>query len=750
MWVRGRRRGAGVGGGVWAGRLAVVPVVVLGVAMLRGGGPALDVAKFVGFVGFGVTLPGIVLWRLIGNYRRNLVEDFAAGFAVGCAVQLLVYLAFAEAGLQRWSWVWGPIVLLVGAFSPVVRRKVWRRVEDPLTPLAAWLLSASCLLVVFVIYAKGPRYYAPGFAKAQAHYPDMAFHQALAASAKSDVPIVPLWVSGEPMKYQTFFHQITAATSWATGINLTNLVYSLMWLPLALAGCALVFVLTQRFLTGPEALGRTGTTWAGPLAVVLAGIGGTLQPLPEAGLGGMSMASSAYASPTQNFGVMLSLLLAVVAIDLLRDPSPKSRWILLVLIAVAASGAKATVVPLAVCGFGLVLLFRLFTRSPFRAPLVATAAMLVVFAGSVLIIFGGESSGLQVKFGSLFTQLQPYATLRHGTGLDRSAELLSAATSLTAWGLAIVGVLFLRRFWRDPATPYLVGAAIGAIFATLLTSQPGISQIYFYRTALPFLAVLSCVGLVQLVHRLGDRRAALLVPVGAALGVGACAIARLRSNDLPGVKGPMLWMLGALLVAALLIAAGWKLSGRPGSRTTAFLVAFVATCTIGATTLPLEGLVSKQASVLAFGKIGLGGPSKAERDAARWIYANSDTDDVVATNVHCLFQHGNLCDSRHFWIAALSERQMLVEGWAYTNKANSLSITTGVNPSVLPFWNKDLLAANNTAFTAPTQAAIDKLRQYGVRWLYVDRRAGVRVSPMLSHYAQLRHTTAGAQIYELR
>jgi hypothetical protein len=730
----------------------VVPVVVLGVAMLRGGGPALDVAKFVGFVAFGVTLPGVVLWRSIGNYRRNLVEDFAAGFAVGCAVQLLVYLAFAEAGLQRWSWVWGPIVLLIGAFSPAVRRKVWRRVEAPLTPLAAWLLSASCLLVVFVIYAKGPRYYAPGFASAQAHYPDMAFHQALAASAKSDVPIVPLWVSGEPMKYQTFFHQLTAATSWATGINLTNLVYSLMWLPLALAGCALVFVVTQRFLTGPEAPGRTGTTWAGPLAVVLAGIGGTLQPLPEAGLGGMSMAASAYASPTQNFGVMLSLLLAVLAIDLLRNQPPKSRWILLILVAVAASGAKATVVPLAVCGFGLVMLVRLFTRRPARTALVAAAVMLVIFVGSVLVIFGGESSGLQVKFGSVFTQLQPYAILRHGTGtgIDRSAQLLSAATSLTAWGLAIVGVLFLRRLWRDPATPYLIGAAIGAIFATLLTAQPGISQIYFYRTALPLLAVLSCVGLTQLVHRLGDRRGALLVPIGAALGLGACALARLLSSDLDGVRGPMLWMLGALLLVSLLIAVGWKASRREGSPVTAFLVALVVTCTVGATTLPLEALVSKHASVLAYGKIGLGGPTKAEMDAARWINANSESTDVVATNAHCLFQHGNLCDSRHFWIAALSERQMLVEGWAYTNKANSLSITTGINPSILPFWNKDLLAANNTAFTTPSPAAIDRLRQYGVRWLYVDKRAGVRVSPKLKDYVQLRHTTPDAAIYEVR
>jgi len=72
-----------------------------------------------------------VLWRLIGAYRRNLVEDSAAGFAVGTAVQLIVYLASASVGLQRWSWVWAPVVLLGAVLDHDVRARVWRRVEAP-------------------------------------------------------------------------------------------------------------------------------------------------------------------------------------------------------------------------------------------------------------------------------------------------------------------------------------------------------------------------------------------------------------------------------------------------------------------------------------------------------------------------------------------------------------------------------------------------------------------------------------------
>jgi hypothetical protein len=751
MQSRGRRRGPKeAAAGSRAGRAAAVPVALLSGLMLAGHAPVLDAAKFAGFVVLGVALPGLVLWRLIGAYRRNLVEDCAAGFAIGTSVQLIVYLASASVGLQRWSWVWAPVILLIGVVDRDVRDRVWRRVEAPLTPLTAWLLAVSCAVVLFVMYRKGPDRYAPAYADPLVNYPDMAFHQALAASAKTDVPIVPLWVAGEPMKYHTFFHQITASISWATGIDLTNLIYALAWLPLALACCALVFVVTQRFLTAPGVATRTGTTWAGPLAVVLAGIGGTLQPLHDIALGGISMASSAYLSPTQNLGMMLALLLAVLAIDLLRNQLPRSRWILLILVAMASSGAKATVLPLAICGFGLVVVVRIVgRRQTIRTAFIAGTALLAIFVGSVIVIFGGESSALQIKFAALFVQLQPYASLRHGTGIDRDAQLLSAAATLLAWGLAVLGVLFLRRFWRDPATIFLAGFAIGGFAAAVLTSQPGISQVYFYRTAFPFLAVLSCLSLARLVHRLGDRRGALLVPIAAALGLGACALARIGSADLAGVKGPMLWMVGALVLAALVVAIGWKVGRRSDSLISAFLVGLVAACTVGATTLPLAGLFDQHANLLVYGETGYGGPTKSEADAARWLRKNSQSSDLIATDAHCLFQHGELCDSRHFWIAALSERQLLVEGWAYTNRVNRMSVTTGTNPSILPYWNRELLAENNAAFTAPSAAVIERLRRYGVRWLYADKQYGP-VSPDLNQYVRLRHATLDATIYEIR
>jgi hypothetical protein len=730
---------------------AALPLLALAFAMLARYASLSEVARFTGFCVLGIGLPGFVLWRLLGRYGRNLVEDCAAGFAVGSSAQVIVYLASAAVGWQRWSWVWAPVVLIVAIANRGARSRVWRRVAEPLPPLTAWLLSAACALVLIVVYRKGPGRFVPAYTDPLVNYPDLAFQQALAASAKYDEPIATLWLAGEPMKYHTFFHQATAATSWATGIDLTALIHSLAWLPLMLAGSALVFVLTQRFINpSPDGTPRAGATWAGPLAVLIAGLGGALQPLPDQGLAGISTAVAAYLSPTQNLGVMIALASCVVVVDILRGRQTRGRWALLIGLALVASGAKSTILPLAACGFGLVFLFLVATRRKTGTALAGGSLMVLIFSGALIMIFGGESWGTEIKPGATFTQLSPYSALRHGPGVDRAAQLLTAAATLLSWALAASGVLFLRRrLWRDPGVIFLVGFSIAGFVGTMMATQSGASQLYFLRTAFPAIAVLSCLGLVSLVERLGDRRGVVLVGAASVLGLVACGLARVGSTNLAGVKGPWLWTAAALAGAAVLLAVGWKLARRSGKVVTAFLVALVTAGMVGAITVPLQALVSDHASALVFAKPMRGGATRAEADAARWLKENSKPGELVATNAHCIIKRGTICDSRHFWIAALSERPILVEGWSYSNRANKISIATGVNPSLLPYWDREQLAANDAVFNNPDPAAVDRLRRYGVRWLYADNRAG-QVSPSLKQYAQLRHATTDASVYEFR
>ncbi|MEU4288927.1 hypothetical protein AB0E63_11960 [Kribbella sp. NPDC026596] len=721
--------------------MAGLAVVILAIVLLALHSTFFELARFVLFTGLAIALPGFALWRLIGSYGRNLVEDLAAGLAVGTAAQIVVYLASASIGLQAWSWVWAPVVLLITFVDSDVRARVWRRVDQPLRPLQAWLLAAATAVVVLVVYRRGPGQFLPAYTDPLRSYPDLAFQQALAASAKYDVPISTLWLGGVPMKYHTFFHQATAATAWGTRIDLTDLIHSLSWLPLFLAGCGLVFALTTRFARTSE----SGATWAGPLAVLVAGLGGAVQPLPDQGLGGISTAVAAYLSPTQNLGVLIALALCIVAVDLLRASAPRSRWVLLILLALVAAGAKSTILPLLGVGFAFAFLQLTVARKPTRPATIGGALSFVVFVGGLITIFGGSTWGTEIKPFQTFIQLEPYPIV-----IDNPhAQLLSAATTLLSWGLAASGLFFIGRKWRDPGTVFLLGFAVAGLLGAMLTTQSGVSQLYFLRTAFPAVAVLASDGLANLAGRLADRRAVVLVGAAGLLALVGLAVARSESADLKGIKGPWLWTAAALVAVAVVVALAWKAFRRPGNVFVALLVGAVAASMIGAMLLPLQAFVSDKASNLVFAHPFRGGATAAEAGAAQWLRRNSTPGDLVATNAHCIIQRDGICDSRHFWLAALSERPVLIEGWSYSNQANRIAVTTGGNPSLIPYWNREELAANDAAFKAPTPTSIERLRKAGVRWLYADHRAG-EVSPALRNYVRLRHATLDATVYELR
>jgi hypothetical protein len=109
-------------------------------------------------------------------------------------------------------------------------------------------------------------------------------------------------------------------------------------------------------------------------------------------------------------------------------------------------------------------------------------------------------------------------------------------------------------------------------------------------------------------------------------------------------------------------------------------------------------------------------------DAARWLRDNSDADDLVATNRHCVAVAADPCDSRRFVVAGATERQVLVEGWAYTPTWDR-SPTVDGHPAYKPFWDPELLATNDRAFSAPSPERFDGLRALGVDWLFVDKTA---------------------------
>ncbi len=133
-------------------------------------------------------------------------------------------------------------------------------------------------------------------------------------------------------------------------------------------------------------------------------------------------------------------------------------------------------------------------------------------------------------------------------------------------------------------------------------------------------------------------------------------------------------------------------------------------------------------------------------EAGRWLREHSRPSDLVATSSHCHRMTLDGCDARHFWVAAYTERRVLVEGWSYTTRTTTVQDSAG---EAVPFWDSRRLVDNDAAFAHPSGAAVGRLRdRYGVRWLFVDQHNDPAAS-QLEGFAQLRFRSGDCAVYEL-
>jgi hypothetical protein len=131
-------------------------------------------------------------------------------------------------------------------------------------------------------------------------------------------------------------------------------------------------------------------------------------------------------------------------------------------------------------------------------------------------------------------------------------------------------------------------------------------------------------------------------------------------------------------------------------------------------------------------------------EAARYVRDHSSVSDRLATNSHCMpvYADTKTCDARNFWLSAYAERRVLVEGWAYTPTGQSRK-----NANTGPFWDRQLLAANDKAFHNPTQADLDYLwTRYGVRWLVFDTMVSRPSAELKSLW---RYRSGTVEVYQL-
>jgi hypothetical protein len=744
------------------GWLPALVTAGLGVALLRYYDvPVSDLLAFATYEMLAVTVPGTLWWRASRRRAGLFVEDVAAGTALGCAIELPMYLLARMGGMPRLVVVWPAVTIVAFLLVPALRR-YWRGAgRDGRLPLPlCWSIAG---VVGLLLVRTGTGFFAThglDWPANSAPYVDIPYHIALTAELKHHFPVVTPLVTGEPLAYHWFGYAHLAAASWVSGVEPQMLVLRLAVIPAFVGLAVLIATMAHRL---------TGRWWPAALALLLVYLtepanvyGWTGAPVPSG-----SVLSTLWVSPAQTFGHLLFAAAMVLILDAYQRREPVTTWVVLAVLLAAVSGTRATVLPLLLAGVLTTIAVHALVRRRLHRPSVIVALMTIpVLAFAQVVVFGGGTWGTGVKPLDIAVRLP----------IGRALSLTPGHTSLRALGVAgvvialawlltcggILGLAADREARWDPRYWLLLGIGAGGLGAMLLLTHPGASQLFFLQVARPYLALAGASGIAVAVSRLSISGRSALAVLGVS-GLAGMAIAwmmrRTGSSEVPTRRGlgaaGLVWTLTwpYLAIAAILLATAALLATiRRRTPATSGLALAVPLALMVGTTLPGELSTAWQTTNYAAGRGWKNIIADTDQmqlppgavEASRWLRDHSDPDDLTATNMHCLPGRPP-CDPRHFWVAALTERRVLVEGWAYTKTG----LAAESKPGNAPFWNPPLLEANDAVFEAPTRANVDSLRsQYGVRWLIADRYFG-QASPDLDRFTGRRFSSGSVTIYEL-
>ncbi|MEU9884078.1 hypothetical protein [Sphaerisporangium sp. NPDC051011] len=706
-----------------------VPGVVAGgfplAVLAHYGVSARDLAFFCVYLAVCVAVPGTLLVRAAYRGRRTLPEDLALGLATGYAAEVFAYVPARALGAPLLVLAWP--VAVYAAFLLVPRlRRFWRACpRRDAAPWQRWFAAGTVVYLTawsaFICF----RVTAPTWPEAGWSHVDLPFHLSLVGELKHHMPPQLPIVAGEPLNYHWFAYAHMAASSWITGVEPLTLVTRLSVLPMLVAFAVIVGMTGRRVI---------GSATGGAMAVA-----GTLlvaAPSLYVNANGLMRWTGVlhvpWNSPTQTFGALLFAPVMLLLADLLARPGGgRARWALLAVLLVSVAGAKAPYLPLLASALAVVTAAEgVRSRRLPRTALTALGMTAGALAFAQVVLFAGARGGMTIDPLSVVR-----ATWAELAGRQATAGLVAgfALVYVMCWGVTWCGALGLLArplLLLRPAVTLMLGlSAAGAALMLLLGSAGDLNQGYFLQSCYPYLAVLAAYGLVTAVRQ--GRPGIRAIVVAAVAGTAVAGVVRVACGVQvplpPGERSVGLFLPFAVLLiligAASLVAA--SLTEPRRAATWALLVVAVSAAGVPA---------AWQARVLTHLSHGADSnlnaadhptPEQIPRGAlraARWLRAHSGPGDLVATNAHCRWGYERPCDSRHFWVSALTERRVLVEGWAYT-AANLDRGRRDLPFTERPFWDAARLRAGDAVFEAPSARAVAALRErYGVRWLVADER----------------------------
>lgn len=742
-------------GGSWSGLLPGVLVVAVALVLaVRVAGVGLgDALLFTGYVLAFLTFPGTVVWRAVARPGPSLGNDLVLGTILGLVLEVPLYLVLLLFDLTQLIYAY-PVAVLVGVAVVVGRRRRIAPVVIGKANTWSWA-GAAVACVQLLLVAKRVWTHRPVDAL-RSPYVDEPFHLAIAGDLLHHLPAQMPWVDGTPLFYHWLVYAHLASAATVTHLELIVLLRSMSMALLVLLTVAGAYAAATRL---------TGRAWPGFVAALVVTMGAT----PDF-FGWTSLVSPAqlafdsvvrmFNSPTHAFVMPLQMVLMVLVVEVIRGEQRRWQgWPLLVVVMIAVAGAKSSALPTIIAGLLLALVISAVLR---RTKTVITlgallGAAVVVFLAAQQVFYGGGTRATGIDLNGSTVQRLGILMLPEGETLPASAPVTIWICFTIGFVLVTVPVIvgLVRGGWRRPEFVFLAGAWAAGVGAFMVLSHPALSQAYFLLGASGFFAVATAVALSDLHPADLSLRDGVRIVGCAALGWLALVAMRLVvGGEMPASSAAFTpTLLTQLAIGLLVLAVAVVVVVAYARRAAIAVLPAVAALMLGV-------VVAGAPQTVALAAVGPSIPRGAPTDiigpggiaAARFVRAHSQPDELIATNAHCIGLPVPDCDRRNFWIAAYAERRVLVEGWAYIDPlVVGLPSTDLNNSAYLPFWDPELLAANDAAITDPSPETIAALRdEHGVDWLVVDRRYRADLPGIRRELGQPRFKRGLYSVFDLR
>ncbi|MBA2558725.1 MAG: hypothetical protein H0V07_02360 [Propionibacteriales bacterium] len=703
--------------------------------------PILGLGKFVAYLSLAVALPGIFAWRLLLAHLHQLpdgsdestedngsptgsptwFEDLSLGTIFGFGIQLPVYLIGIWINVPL-LFLMLPVIAVGLSVATPLGRAVWVRPTAKVDVRVSWALAA--LIVYAVAWLARYLFYLRPLSLAANHTPsvDETFHQALISELLHRFPPQIPFLLDTRLDYHWFAHAQMATDHWATQLSTQLLLRQLM--PTA------VIALTILGL-GAVSLRLSGRPVAAVIAPALLVAGGFSLMGPHFDAGMITepyMSRRFISSPSQAYGFMMALPPIMLILEVLRPDRKASRltWVTLAVALFALSGSKATFMPIFLCGAIALGLVRLVVGRTFDRTVAALAALLlVVTIFAQVVLFGGSSGAM--AFNPFMTVERSLAS--QGIEVSATSMTVMTVTLLVGWLLYGVGAVGLVKqgLWRDPRALWMLFSIPAGIGVAFIFFRSGASQLWFQRSVAELVVLLSAWGLVQLLpNPLTTRRALPLAGVAATAGLGAFVVSSQFESGLKDITRATYHEIIATALTPFLVLAAYLLTrgvtkafwarAQPGP---AVVLAFLLGLGLSHPYSLIYDTVTRRAVPHPSPRAQFAPGGVA---AATWIANHSDRYDIVATNVHCRVPRARRCDNRNFWVAAYTERRIVIEGWGYTATTNS-GYSEGEANAYIPNPDPERLKINDEPLRHPSAQTVGRLvNSYDVKYLFVSKQ----------------------------